>query len=99
MAARDDAFLVAQDDVAAVRSPRREERQRLAVDAFDMRAPAVARPDRLLVERLGDGGWRVVQQDCAAGLRKGDLARRPVLAAARSTASIRLRSASLDAAG
>ena len=81
MATRDDPLLVAQDDMTAVRSPRREERQEPAVDLLDMRAPAVAHPDRLLVERLGDGGRRVVQKTARRD-RQDDFARRPVLAGA-----------------
>ena len=74
VAARYDALLLAQDDMAAVRSSRHEEGQKLAVDPFDMDAPAVARADRLLVERLRDGGSGVVQQTSRRG-RQGDIAR------------------------
>ena len=62
MAARHDPLLVAQDDVTAVRSPRNEEGQKLAVDALDMGAPPVKRFHRFIVERLGDGGWGFVEQ-------------------------------------
>ena len=62
VAARHDALLVAQDDMAAIGPSRTEKRQQLSVDAFHMRAPAVARSDRFLVEAVGDGGWRIVQQ-------------------------------------
>ena len=67
VAPRHDALLVAQDDVAAVRSSRNKERQKLAVVAFDMRAPAVARFYRLIVERLRDGGAGVMQQTSRRG--------------------------------
>src|SRR5271167_2049748 len=44
-----------------------------------MRAPAVARSYRFLVEAVGDYGWRVVQQTaCWEG--QGDCARRPIFA-------------------
>ena len=62
VAARHDVLLVAQDDVAAVRSSRNKERQKLAVGPLDMRAPAVARFYRFVVERLGDGGTGVMKQ-------------------------------------
>ena len=62
MAPRHDVLLVAQDDVAAVRSSRNEERQKLVAGSFDMRAPAVSRSDRFIVERLRDGGAGVMKQ-------------------------------------
>ena len=81
MAARHDALLVAQHDMTAMRSSRSEERQKLAVDPFDMRPLAVARSNRFLVKGVGDDGWRVVQQT-ARRERKGDFARPPILAGA-----------------
>ena len=57
-----DVLLVAQDDVAAVRSSRNEEGQKLVASSFDMRAPAVSRSDRFIIERLSDGGAGVMKQ-------------------------------------
>src|SRR5271166_4627015 len=67
--------------MTAMRSSRSKERQNLAVDPFDMRAPAVARSYRLLVEGVGYGGRRNVQQTAR---REGqrDFARRAVSAGA-----------------
>ena len=62
VAARNDPLLVAQDDMAAVRSPRNKEGEKLAVDPLDMSAPPVKRLYRFIVERLGDGGQGFVEQ-------------------------------------
>ena len=81
MAARHDALLVAQHDMTLMRSSRSKEGQKLAVNPLDMRPLAVARSYRFLVEGVGDGGWRVVQQTaCREGKR--DFARRPIFAGA-----------------
>ena len=53
----------------------------LIAGPFDMRAPAVTRLYRLLVERLRDGGAGFMQQTSRRG-GQGDFARRPVLAGA-----------------
>ena len=96
--ARDDALLVAQDDMTATGSSRSEKGQEPAVDPFDMRAPAVARPYRVLVEVVGDGGRRIVQQ-AARRQGKRDFSAAPNLWPADSTLSTSCKSASLDAAG
>jgi hypothetical protein len=57
-----DMLLVAQNDMAAVRSSRNEEGQKLVAGSFDMSAPAVSRSDRFIIERLSDGGAGVVKQ-------------------------------------
>ena len=58
----DNVLLVAQDDVAAVRSSRNKERQKLVAGPLDMRAPAVTRLYRLVVKRFHDGGTGVMKQ-------------------------------------
>ncbi len=70
MAARDPALLVAQHDVAAVAARRREQRQRLAVDPFDQPAAAIARADSPIVQTVGDGDRRFM--DDGAGRRGED---------------------------
>ncbi len=67
MASRHDVLLVAQDDVAAVRPSRDKERQKLVARFFDMRAPAVSRSNRFIIERLSDGGTGVMQQTSGWG--------------------------------
>ncbi len=62
MAPGHDVLLVAQDDVAAVRSSWNEEGQKLVASSFDMRAPAVSRSDRFIIEGLSDGRGGVMKQ-------------------------------------
>ena len=81
MTARHDALLVAQDDVAAVRPSRNEERQEPALGAFDMGATAVPCFYRLLVERFCDHGKRAMKQASPRG-GQSNIARRPVLVGA-----------------
>src|ERR1700722_4406271 len=76
-----DVLFVAQDDVAAVRSSRNEEGQRLIAGSFDMRASAVSRSDRFIIERLSDGGAGGMKQTSRWG-GEGDIAPRPVFAGA-----------------
>jgi len=76
MAARHDALLVAQYDMAAVGPPGSKERQESAVTPLDTDPLAVARSYFFLVEGVGDGGFGVVQQT-ARREGKGDFERRP----------------------
>ena len=49
----------------------------MTVDPLDMGAPGVARPDRFLVERIGDRCGRIVQES-ACGSCERDVAWRPI---------------------
>jgi hypothetical protein len=76
VAARDPALFVAQHDVPVEGACRREERQRVAVDPFDLRAAAIALTDRRLVQPFCDGDRRLVE-DGARRRGEGDVALPP----------------------
>ena len=96
VAARHDALLVAQDDMTAMRSSRTEKRQQLSLDPFDMRAPAVARSYRFLVEASATADGASCRRLRVGKERATSRGAQSLLAV---DMSIDLRSASLDAAG
>src|ERR1700722_1642414 len=81
VASRHDLLLAAQDNAAAVRSSRYEERNKLVASLFDMRTPVISRADRFIIERLGDVRAGAMQQT-SRRLGQGEFTRRPVSAGA-----------------
>ena len=84
--AQHGALLVAQDNMAAVSALAGVKKDRSpAVDALDVRAAgdsasSIAASSR----RIGDSGWRILQQRCASAA-ESSTARRPLVPAVRGT--------------